>query len=124
MGPSHGDNSVGIPSTDASRARWNSRTGSQASLQYLADDTGGLANATRNDLRGGFGDVLRDQSAYYLIGFEPPERTFVKNSGRPKFHKIKLSVNRKDVRVRTRAGFYGVTDEEVKRRAPLTAATP
>ena len=95
-----------------------------ASLQYLADDTGGLAVANRNDLQGGFGDVLRDQASYYLIGFEPPAKTFAKKSGRPKFHKIKISVNRKDVRVRTRAGYYGVTDEEVKQRAPLTAPAP
>lgn len=101
------------------RARWDSMVGSQASLQYLADDTGGLANATRNDLQGGFGDVLKDQTAYYLIGFEPPQKTFVKNSGRPKFHSIKLSVNRAGLKVRTRAGFYGVTDQEMTRRAPL-----
>ena len=102
-------------------SRRNERMGSQASLQYLADDTGGLAIANRNDLKGGFGDVLKDQGAYYLVGFEPPDNTFVRNSGRPKFHKIKLSVNRKDLRVRTRAGYYGVTDEEVTRRAPLLA---
>lgn len=120
-GPSAAERVTAMQATDASRARWNSRTGSQASLQYLADDTGGLANATRNDLRGGFGDVLRDQSAYYLIGFEPPEKTFVKSSGRPKFHKIKLSVNRPGLKVRTRAGFYGVTDQEMIQRAPLQA---
>lgn len=122
--PGVADNVSARQASAVSASRWDERVGSQASLQYLADDTGGLAVANRNDLQGGFGDVLRDQGAYYLIGFEPPEKTFAKKSGRPKFHKIKLSVNRKDVRVRTRAGFYGVTDEEVKRRAPLTAATP
>ena len=121
-GPSVTDNVTALQANDLTRSRWDSRIGSQASLQYLAEDTGGLANATRNDLQGGFADVLRDQSTYYLIGFEPPQKTFVKSSGRPKFHKIKLSVNRSDVRVRTRAGFYGVTDEEVMRRAPLAAA--
>lgn len=105
----------------ADRARWDSVVGSQASLQYLAEDTGGLANATRNDLQGGFGDVLKDQTAYYLIGFEPPQKTFVKNSGRPKFHSIKLSVSRAGLKVRTRAGFYGVTDQEMSQRAPLVS---
>jgi VWFA-related protein len=123
-GPMEGVSSVAdsvtaLQATDQNRAKWESRTGSQASLQYLAEDTGGLANATRNDLQGGFGDVLRDQTAYYLIGFEPPQKTFARSSGRPKFHKIRLSVNRPDVRVRTRAGFYGVTDEEVFKRAPV-----
>ena len=119
--PGVADNVTALQASDVTRSRWESRTGSQASLQYLAEDTGGLANATRNELQGGFADVLRDQTAYYLIGFEPPEKTFVKSSGRPKFHKIRLSVNREDVRVRTRAGFYGVTDQEVMKRAPLSS---
>ena len=119
--PGVGDNVSARQATAVTTSRWDERVGSQASLQYLADDTGGLAVANRNDLQGGFGDVLRDQASYYLIGFAPPAKAFAKKSGRPKFHKIKLSVNRKDVRVRTRAGFYGVTDEEVIKRAPLLA---
>jgi VWFA-related protein len=102
--------------------RMAERIVSQASLQQLADATGGLAIANRNDLKGGFGDVLKDQSAYYLIGFEPSRETFAKKSGRPRFHKIKLKVNRPDARVRTREGFYGITDQEVNEPAP--AARP
>ena len=117
--PGVGENVSPQRTTAVTAARWDEQVGSQASLQFLADDTGGLAVANRNDLQGGFGDVLRDQGAYYLIGFEPPDKTFAKKSGRPKFHKIRLSVNRKDARVRTRAGFYGVTDEEVGKRAPV-----
>lgn len=101
--------------------RMAERIVSQASLQQLADATGGLAIANSNDLKGGFGDVLRDQSAYYLIGFEPPGETFAKKSGRPKFHKIKLKVNRPNVRVRTREGFYGITDQEMNNRVPMAA---
>ena len=102
------------------RARALARFDAQGSLQDMADATGGLAIANRNDLPGGFGDVLRDQGAYYLIGFEPKAKTFTKAADTPKFHKIKLSVNRTDVRVRTRDGFYGVTDEELNERAPVS----
>ena len=91
----------------------------QLGLQQLADDTGGLANAYRYEMKGGFADVLKDQGSYYLVGFEPPEGAFEKVSGRPRFHKVKLSANVKGLRVRTRAGFYGVTDGEVINRAPL-----
>ncbi|MEO8501830.1 MAG: hypothetical protein ABI565_13005 [Vicinamibacteria bacterium] len=73
-------------------------------------------------MMGGFGDVLKDQGSCYLVGFEPPENAFEKVSGRPRFHKIKLGVNDKGLRVRTRAGFYGVTDKEVTDRAPLMAS--
>ena len=98
----------------------SARIVSQASLRQLAEATGGLAIANTNDLRGGFGDVLRDQAAYYLIGFEPHDDTFARKWGRPRFHKIKLKVNRPNLRVRTREGFYGVTDQEVNDRAPVS----
>ena len=45
--------------------------------------------------------------------------TFAKKAGRPKFHRIKLKVNRPNLRVRTREAFYGVTDQEVNDRAPV-----
>ncbi len=106
------------------RARALALFDSQGSLQDMADATGGLAIANRNDLPGGFGDVLRDQRAYYLIGFEPKAETFTKDAEGPKFHKIRLKVNRADVRVRTRDGFYGVTDEEVNDRAPMGPGKP
>ncbi|MEO8361500.1 MAG: hypothetical protein ABI672_15815 [Vicinamibacteria bacterium] len=76
----------------------------------------------RNDLRAGLAQVVKDQRAYYVVGFEPPRTAFSKSSGRPKFHRIKLTVNRPDLRVRTRSGFYGVTDQEVIQRAPLMVA--
>jgi hypothetical protein len=44
--------------------------------------------------------VVNDQRAYYLLGFEPPKAAFEKSSGRPKFHEIKLKVNRPDLRIR------------------------
>lgn len=116
----------GAPSLDSQymNSGWFDRVHTQGSLQELAAATGGLAIVNRNDLRGGFSDVVRDQGAYYLIGFEPAAKTFVKSSGRAKFHKIKLTVNRPGLRVRTRAGFYGVTDQEVNERAPMAATSP
>ena len=92
----------------------------QGTLDRLASDTGGLSVFNRNDLKRGLVDVVEDQRSYYLIGFEPPDLAFSKSSsGKPKFHEIKLTVNRPGTRVRTRAGFYGVTDEDVLKRAPL-----
>jgi|CXWL01.1.fsa_nt_gi VWFA-related protein len=118
-GPSASEDPTPNQLTQVVNERIADRIVSQASLQQLADATGGLAIANTNDLRGGFGDVLRDQAAYYLIGFEPPYDTFARKWGRPRFHKIKLKVNRPNLRVRTREGFYGVTDQEVNDRAPV-----
>ena len=110
------------PSMSTRRAFTLDRWDSQGTLQRLAADTGGLSVFNHNDLRGGLNDVVTDQRSYYLIGFEPPPSAFAKSSGKPKFHSVKLTVNRPGVRVRTRAGFYGVTDQEVIARAPLRAS--
>ncbi len=100
------------------RERWQARADSRGAFQQIAADTGGLSMIEAKDMRGGFGDVLRDQCAYYVIGFEPPPKAFARVAGRPVFHTIKLIANRQGVRVRTRAGFYGVTDQEVVERVP------
>jgi VWFA-related protein len=94
-------------------ARRKAHLANQRTLQHLAEATGGLATVNTNALQTGLTEALLDQSAFYLIGFEPPKRAFSKKSGRPKFHKIRLRVTRPDLRVRTRAGFYGMTDEEM-----------
>ena len=120
--PGPGAEAALAPSLNAQRDAWFARIGTQGTLQRLAEDTGGLSVYNRNDLKRGLVEVVSDQRAYYLIGFEPHRSAFDKPSGRPKFHEIKLKVNRPDVRVRTRAGFYGVTDQEVIDRAPLVAS--
>jgi len=110
--------------TQMAAARRRTHLGNQRTLQHLAEATGGLATVNTNGLQSGLTGALLDQGAYYLIGFEPPERAFSKKSGRPKFHKILLRVTRPDLRVRTRAGFYGMTDEEMADSQSKPAPTP
>jgi hypothetical protein len=86
---------------------------SQNGLNYLAQQTGGLAIRNSNDLAGGIKRVVEDQKGYYLIGYRPDESTFDRVSGRRKFHKLALKVTRPGkFNVRMRNGFYGITDEE------------
>ena len=86
---------------------------SQNGLNYLAQQTGGLAFRNNNDLNAGIKRVIDDQQGYYLIGYRPDEATFDKVSGRRKFHKLSLKIIRPGkFNVRMRNGFYGVTDEE------------
>ena len=92
------------------------------SLQTVSSETGGLAFFSRNGLDRALQTVAEDQRSYYLIGFEPPKSTFARSLFKTKFRKIKLAVDRPGVRVRTRAGFYGVTDDEVLEQAPLSVA--
>lgn len=93
----------------------------QDSLQDLADRTCGLAVLNRNDILRGLRQVIADQAGYYLLGFEPPGSTFHWKSGRPEFHSLKVKVNRPGLKVRSRSGFYGITDQDVARRVPQTA---
>jgi VWFA-related protein len=102
--------------------RRNSFYESQNGLNYLAQQTGGLAIKNTNDLSGGIQRVLEDQRGYYLIGYRPEESTFDKKSGRSKFHHLDLKVTRPGkYNVRMRNGFFGVIDEEA-RPAQRTAA--
>lgn len=84
----------------------------QSGLNYLAQQTGGLAIRNTNDLAGGIKRVLDDQKGYYLIGYRPDEATFDEKGSRRRFHKLKVNVKRPGLNHRTRTGFYGVTDEE------------
>ena len=78
---------------------------SQVGLGLLARETGGLSIHDTNDINLGLRRVLQDQSGYYLIGYTPAESTFATKAGRPLFHKIRVQVKRRGVRVRTRTGF-------------------
>ena len=85
-------------------ALWQTQDG----LRYVADQTGGFAVVNSNDMPGAFRRVLDDQRGYYLIGFQPSDDTFGPDR---RFRRVKVKVTRKGLRVRTRAGFYGVATE-------------
>jgi hypothetical protein len=83
----------------------------------LTSQTGGLMITNSNDFR--IKDISDDQQGYYLIGFRPVGETFDR-----KFHQLTVRVKSKGLAVRTRTGFYGVTDNEVQaaRAASRTAS--
>ena len=83
----------------------------QSGLIYLAQQTGGFNVRNTNNLSEGVGRVLEDQKGYYLIAYRPAESTFDTQTGRRSFHKITVKVKRSGLSVRSRTGFYGVTDE-------------
>ncbi len=84
----------------------------QSSMDILAQQTGGLAIRNNNDISGGLRRVLDDQKGYYLIGYRPEASTFDPIRGRGKFHQITPKVKRPGLKVRTRGGFYGFTEDE------------
>jgi VWFA-related protein len=79
-------------------------------LRTLAINTDGRAIVNRNDLTMGMKQIIRDTSAYYLLGYNS---TFTATDG--KFHEIKVRVKRPGVQVRARRGYWAFTTEDAKR---------
>jgi VWFA-related protein len=79
-------------------------------LRLLADQTDGRAIVNRNDLATGMKQIVRDTSAYYLLGYNS---TQTKSDG--KFHEIKVRVKRAGVQVRARKGYWALNAEETAR---------
>ena len=86
----------------------------QAGLDMLAEQTGGLAIRNSNDLSDGVRRILDDQS-YYLLAYVPDGDTFDPKTRR--FNQIEIKVKRPGVSVRYRNGFFGVADGEVTKSA-------
>ncbi len=84
-----------------SRLLWSRREGGE----MMARQTGGFQVRNSNGFQ--LDRIVEDQSGYYLIGYRPTEETFNR-----KFHQIKAKVKRSGMSLRTRFGFFGVTEEE------------
>ena len=84
-------------------------TSSLNTLRELADNTDGRAIVNRNDLGTAMKQIIRDSSAYYLVGYT----TQAPSDG--KFHEIKVRVKRPGVQVRARRGFWAYTVDDLKR---------
>jgi VWFA-related protein len=83
---------------------------SQDTLRELSANTDGRAIVNRNDLAGAMKQIVRDSSAYYLVGYNS---TLAPTDG--KFHEIKVRVKRSGVQVRHRKGYWAYTAEDAKR---------
>jgi VWFA-related protein len=85
----------------------NSNAASQDTLSTLAADTGGKAFFDSNDFSGVFSQVQKDTSAYYILGYTSSNRL---KDGR--FRHIKVVVNRPDLKLEYRSGYYAGRDFE------------
>src|SRR5262245_20970282 len=89
-------------------------------LRTLAINTDGRAIVNRNDITLGMKQIIRDNSAYYLLGYNS---TFTATDG--KFHEIKVKVNRPGIQVRARKGYWAFTaDDAARALAPPKADAP
>jgi len=90
----------------------NNNAASQDTLATLSSDTGGKAFFDSNDFGAVFSQVQKDSSAYYVLGF---------TSNNPlkdgKFRRLKVQVNRVDLKLDFRSGYYAGRDFEHLNRA-------
>ncbi len=114
-----GDNDVKARTVrDAQTGRNNELINSQESLQFIADQTGGLAFMNTNDIGRAIDKALADQQGYYLLGYAVPPDTPLTGWNQGAIH---ISVKRPHTHVRTRQGFFGPASP---RDAVKTATDP
>ena len=83
---------------------------SQESLVGLSEQTGGLAIVNRNDIAGGLGRIVLDNSRYYLLGYYSDESRW-----RGRFMKIDVRVKRPGLEVRARRGYLPPNNRAAQR---------
>ncbi len=74
-------------------------------LNELSNSTGGLFFNNTNNLKPAFERIETDIRNYYLIGYTPSNSTY---DGR--FRKIEVKINRRDLTIAARKGYFAVRD--------------
>ena len=77
-------------------------------MKTLAEQTGGRAFYNTNDLRNAIREAIDESSLTYELGYYPTTENW---DGR--FHRIKVSVKRKGLRVRTREGYLALPEPTI-----------
>jgi VWFA-related protein len=92
-------------SGSAVTAQFSANFGSQETLATLSSDTGGKAFFDSNDFAPAFQQVQHDTEAYYILGFHSTNQA---RDG--SFRHLTVKVNRPDVKIEYRPGYYAPAD--------------
>jgi VWFA-related protein len=88
-------------------------------LETVAANTGGRAIVNTNDFDPGIAQIFQENGSYYLIGYEATD------PGSGKMHRLSVKVDRPDVEVRTRSGYYASdtkADAKAAKSSPVATA--
>ena len=79
--------------------------GGENALKFMADGTGGrtFLPSIGPELDRAFMDIIDELRTQYVLGFYPKDVPLTKD----RFHKLEVRVNRQDLRVSARNGYYG-----------------
>lgn len=84
-----------------------------ATMDDIAEKTGGKPFYNRNNIDGAIIGDMQDGSTYYTLGYYPANKTW---DGR--FRKIRVNVEKAGVKVRYRLGYYAIDRAEYDRAHP------
>lgn len=110
------------PFGQLSRSTTGELTATQHGMNALAVDTGGKAIFNTNDLKQGLAPAIKETSTYYLLAWKPDAEA--QKQRRFRSLEVRL-VNRPDLTVRVRKGFFDVDPpERVVAKAAKESPTP
>jgi VWFA-related protein len=92
--------SAGTSNEQVSQQR-TQRVNEQATMQQIAQGTGGKAFVDTNDFTGAVAEVVENGSSYYTIGYVPDRKQF---DGQ--FHKFKVRLEDAPYKLAYRSGYY------------------
>jgi VWFA-related protein len=92
-------------SGSAATSQLSANYASQETLSTLSSDTGGKAFFDSNDFGPAFQQVQHDTEAYYILGFHSTNQA---HDG--SYRHLTITVNRKDVKIEYRPGYYAPSD--------------
>jgi len=85
----------------------------QATMQQIAQDTGGKAFLDSNDFGDDVAEVVENGSSHYTIGFVPSRKAF---DGR--FHKFKVHLDDASYKLAYRSGYYADPPDQFSKHHP------
>ncbi len=91
----------------------NTRLDAQATMQQIAEQTGGKTCVNTNDLAGCVQGALDDSSAYYELAYYPENVKWDR-----KFHKITVKSNQHGIKLRYRTGYFATEPGAQARQSP------
>jgi VWFA-related protein len=97
------DSGGGAMSRGLERVETLTRYNPRASLEWMADSTGGIFFHDTNEFDEPLGRVESDLKSYYLVGYTPSNETY---DGR--FRKITVKVKGSGLSVRARSGYFAI----------------
>ncbi|MCM2257209.1 MAG: VWA domain-containing protein, partial [Vicinamibacteria bacterium] len=88
------------PSLSITRGLADELRRSQRSLQAISEETGGFAVIDDNGFDGAFERIVRENSSYYVLAYDPPG-----HEPDGKYHKLEVRVKRPGLKVTHRRGY-------------------